>query len=75
MSDLIVGIVLLLIVFEGASIILTQKPRVFHWIGQQAKKAFLAVWRWFWRTLWRTVRGILQFIWRQVRTFSRWLFN
>jgi hypothetical protein len=74
-SPLIGGIVLLLIALDAASIILTGKARAFRWIGQQAKKAITAIWRWFWKTLWRAVRGILQFIWRQVRAFFCWLFN
>lgn len=74
-SPMIGGIVLLLIAAEAGSIILTGKARVFRWIGGQAKKAIIVIWRWFWRTLFRAVRAILRFLWQQVREFFRWIFG
>lgn len=71
LSGLIAGIILLLVVLEGCSIILTGKARAFRWISQQAKKAAIAIWRWLWQTLWRAARGILRFLWQQVRKFFR----
>jgi hypothetical protein len=75
LSSLIGGFVLLLIALEGLSITLTGKARVFRWIGQQAKKAITAIWRWFWRTAWRGIRYLARLVWRGVRAFFRWLFG